>query len=214
MGFSSAITVRVGNLLGDNRAKEAKKVAIFDLIFSQIMLALSGFLLFAVSEPLSHLFTTDSIFAKEISWNFMIFSFFINADINYVIQGVMNACCKQAIHTVFKFIFQIVLGVIITGLLVHFVEWKALGIMLQFAISSIATSAVSLIILFCSNWRDIAHLVATNTSNSLMYKDLSQNSSPHTANTVDSTSNILTLLRYTTCVVISLFVLIFVFFYK
>ena len=214
MGLSSAITVRVGNLLGDNRAKAAKKVVIFDLIFAQIVLAFSGLLLLAVSEPLSHLFTTDSSFAKEISWNLMIFSFFINTEIKFVIQGVINACCKQGIQTVFKFIFQIVLGVIMTGLLVHFVEWKALSIILQFGISNIATSAVSLIILFRSNWEDISHLVATSTNKSHNYQNFPKNSSLHKTKTVLSSSNILILLRYITCVVVSLFVLVYIFFQK
>ena len=213
MGLSSAITVRVSSLLGDNRAEEAKKVAVFDLIFAQTMLAFSGLLLLAVSEPLSHLFTTDSSFANEISWNFKIFSFFINADIKYVIQGVMNACCKQGIQTIFKFMFQVVLGIIIAGLLVHFVEWKALGIILQFVVSSIATLTVSLIILFRSNWGDISHLVATNTNKSHNHQDFSQNSSLRMPKTVNSRSNVLILLRYITCVVVSLFVLIFVFFH-
>ena len=216
IGLGCAITVRISNLLGNNRPKEAKRVAIFDLIFAQFLLVVVSLFFLSVSKPLSHLFTTDPDLAKEISWNFMFFSFYIYTQIKIVIQGVMNACCKQGIQTVLKFTFQIILGAIMTGLLVNFVEWKALSIFLQFAISSIVTYIVSLIILFRSNWEEIAHLVTTNTNELHRISSCpSQNlSSLYLNKTSSSTTNILIFLRYTICIVVSFFVLICVYVHR
>ncbi|KAI6650859.1 Multidrug and toxin extrusion protein 1 [Oopsacas minuta] len=163
MGFSSAITVRVGNLLGADDPKRAKKAAVLGIVVGPVLLALVNLVLLGISEPLSHLFTTDTDFAKELAWNIMWLSFLLNCNSNYIIQGVMNACCKQRIQTVLKFILQIFLGTIATFLLVNFVKWKALSIYFQVTINTAFVMVIDLFILFCSDWRKIASVVKTNT---------------------------------------------------
>ncbi|KAI6650862.1 Multidrug and toxin extrusion protein 1 [Oopsacas minuta] len=163
MGFSSAMTVRVGNLLGADNPRRAKKITILGIVVGQLLLTLINLVLLSISEPLSHLFTTDTDFAKELKWNIMWLSFFLNCMSNFIIQGVMNACCKQRIHTTLKFIFQIFLGTIATFLLVNFVEWKAQSIFVQYTINTAFVMVIDLFILFCSDWRKIASVVKTNT---------------------------------------------------
>ncbi|KAI6650864.1 Multidrug and toxin extrusion protein 2 [Oopsacas minuta] len=164
IGFGSGITVRVAHLLGKNQSKRARKAAILDLIIAQLTIVMCTIIVFAVSEPLSHLFTTDANFAKELTWNLRIFSFLLNTDIKLVIQGVMNACCKQGIQTAVKFIFQTILGSVASVLLIHFVEWKALSIYVQFAVTNTICSVIPLLILSCSNWEKITDVVTQNTN--------------------------------------------------
>ena len=77
MGFSSAITVRVGNFLSANDPKRSRRSAVTGVILAQMCLRSCSIILLFVSEPLSHLFTTDPSFAEELQWNIRIFSFFI-----------------------------------------------------------------------------------------------------------------------------------------
>ena len=163
MGFSSAITVRVGNLLGANEPTRAKKVAVLCIALGQILLILLNILLLSVSEPLSHLFTTDADFAKDLTWNIRIFSIVLNTNTNFIVQGVMNACCKQGIQTVIKVVFQVVFGTVATFLLVYLVEWEALSILIQFSVDSAVCMVIALFILFCSDWNKITLVVNKNT---------------------------------------------------
>ena len=163
MGFSSAITVRVGNLLGANEPTRAKKVAVLCIALGQVLLILLNIILLSVSEPLSHLFTTDADFAKELTWNIRIFSIVLNTNTNFIVQGVMNACCKQGIQTVLKFVFQLVFGTAATFLLVYLVEWKALSIIVQFSVGSAICMVIAIFILFCSDWNKITLVVNKNT---------------------------------------------------
>ena len=163
-GFASAITVRVGNLLGANEPQRAKRAAIFDTSVAMILLVVCNVLVFTTSDTLSHLFTTDETFAKELKWNLMIFSILLNTDIKLVIQGVMNACCKQGIQTMLKFVFQIIIGTVASFLLVYFVEWKALSILVQFSATNVICIVSALLILYCSNWNNITKTVSKNTN--------------------------------------------------
>ena len=163
MGFSSAITVRVGNLLGANQPKKAKQAAPFGIICGQLTMVLCNIIIFTISEPLSHLFTTDPVFARQLTWNIRLFSFFLNTDVKLVVQGVMNACCKQGIQLILKFVFQIIIGTVATVLLVHFVHWKALSVLVQFSVTNIICCVIALTILFRSKWENIALFVLENT---------------------------------------------------
>ena len=146
MGFASAITIRVGNLLGANEQQRAKRAAILDICVAMVLLVVCNVLVFTCSDRLSHLFTTDEDFAKELKWNLMIVSFLLNVDIRMVLQGLMNACCKQGIQTMLKFIFQIIIGTAASFLLVYFVEWKALSILVQYSATNVIYVVIAVVV--------------------------------------------------------------------
>ncbi|KAI6650860.1 Multidrug and toxin extrusion protein 1-like [Oopsacas minuta] len=207
MGFSSAITVRVGNLLGADDPKRAKKAAILGIVVGQVLLILVNLVLLGISGPLSHLFTTDTEFAKELKWNIIIFSFALNTNTNFIVQGVMNACCKQGIQTVLKFIFQIIFATIATFLLAHFVEWKALSIIVQFSVGSAFCMVIALFILFCSDWRKIALVVNRNTKkNTSTEKELKGFFRNPSLFKIILRSKVGILSRYLTCLAVSIIV--------
>ena len=170
MGFSSAITIRVGHLLGENQPGKAKKAGMVGIIFGQLLLIVCNLLLLVLSGTLSQLFTTDATLVKELTWNIRIFSILLNGNIFFIGQGVMNATCKQGIQTVLKVLFQIIIGSILSALLVYYVEWKALSIFMQFAVVSTISFIIVLFILYCSQWDKIAIQVSQNinlTSNTI-----------------------------------------------
>ena len=178
MGLSSSITVRVGNLLGANEPKLAKKSAVVGIIFGQLTLIFCNVLLLSVSVPLSHLFTADENFLKEITWNIQILSFLIHSFMIFVVQGIMNACCKQGTQMILKFLIQIIIGSFATALFVHFVSWKALSIYVQFLIDTVLYCMVAFCVLFCSSWEKISLTVSentqSNTENNTEFRDESE----------------------------------------
>ena len=170
-GFSSAITVRIGNLLGANEPKMARRSAIVGVIFGQLLLIMLNVLLFAISEPLGHLFTTDSTFAEELAWNFRILSFLLNTDIKAIVQGVMNGCCKQGTQVIIRFVFQLFLGSIVTLVVVYFVAWKAIAIWVVYSGTNIIVTLITVFILSCSKWEDISLYVRRNTNQSELIQE-------------------------------------------
>ena len=178
LGFSKAIIVRAGHLLGANEPKKAKRSAILVIIFGQLLLVLINILLFTLSGPLGHLFTTDDSFGEELAWNIRIFSFLINTDVKLILEGVMNACCKQGIQMALRFLFQLLLGNLIAMLLVYFVSWKALAILVSFSVANICCVSFSAIILSCSKWENISLYIGNNITLTLNADDQSDKAVP------------------------------------
>ena len=175
VGFGSAVTVRVGNLLGANEPQRAKRAAIVDVCATIVLLGVVNILVYTTRDMLSHLFTTDENFAKELKWNLMVFSFLLNTDVKIVFQGVMNACCKQGVQTLLKFVTQIIIGTAASFLLVHFVEWKGLSILVQFSATNVICCVLALLILYCSDWKSIANTVSKNTHKYAEEQSINQN---------------------------------------
>ena len=205
MGFASALTVRVGNLLGANEPIRAKRTTVIGLAYGQLTILMCTIITFVTSDPLSHLFTTDPTFARELAWNIRLFSFILNSDIFTIVQGVMNACCKQGILLILGIIFQIFVATGATVLLEHFVQWKALCVFLLYAISSILCFIIASLILLCSRWESIALFVRTNTTVEEVSDTTLEEDGPHIYNFLDiNKTRGLQLLRYSGCLILPL----------
>ena len=81
-----------------------------------------------------------------------------------ILEGVMNACCKQGIQVAIRFIFQSFLGNLLGMLLVYLVSWKALAILVSFSVANIFCILSTAISLCCSNWENIALYIESNTT--------------------------------------------------
>ena len=127
-GFGSAITVRVGNLLGAHEPKKAFRSAIFAIIYGESVLLMLTISLLVSSQFLSHLFTTDLTFANNLTFNIRCMCFIIMSDIELFSQGIMNACCMQGIQAFIKFVVRTILSIVISIILTYFVWWKAVSI--------------------------------------------------------------------------------------
>ena len=203
LGFSSAVTVRMGHFIGANDPKGSKRSAVTGVILAQSCLLACSLLLLIFSKPVSYLFTTDPSFAEELQWNIRIFSVFINTGIKAVIQGAMNACCKQGIQFILRFVYQIILGNIVTVLVVQFVQWKALSILIIYTGTDILCSLTSISILACSNWKNIGLVVSKNTLEKTRIKDESKDSRK---NKSSLGCIVLVYIRYMLCISMSVFI--------
>ena len=160
---------------------------------------------FVASVPLSHLFTTDPIFARQLARNIRFFSFLLYSDITLVSQGVMNACCKQGIQLILRIIFQIFVATGAAILLVHFVHWKALCVVLLFSITDILCFIIAALIILCSRWESIAISVLTNTTVEEVSVITLEEDGPHKLSFLDINKTMgLQLLRYSGCLILPL----------
>ena len=197
MGFSSAIAVRVSLLLGSKEPKQAKRSAILGIIVGIIVLFPSSLLFLTVSKQLSYLFTTEASFAKELEFDFRISSILIFNNVNYIGQGLMNACCKQGTQMVLKIVLKVILGLIIIAILVHYVSWKALGILLHYCISGFVAFIIIVLILFSSDWNKIVAKVEKNTNTDTLLMQSSGNN-----------ATVFELCRYLICLFVGICILI------
>ena len=164
IGFSSGIAIRVGLLLGSNEPQKAKKSALLGIIIGIISLLPSSIILLTLSKQLSYLFTSEAKFANELDFDFRISSILIFRNLNFIVQGLMNACCKQGTVAALKIIFNVILGSILVAILVHYVSWKGLSIFLQYVFTCLPIFIIIFLILFCSDWSKIAQRVVKNTN--------------------------------------------------
>ena len=163
VGFSSAITVRVGNLLGSQESNRARRAALFSIFYCEIYILILAVLLFFIAHPLSYLFTTDSEFAMKLEFSIRAICFILPTDVSHFAQGIMNACCMQIIQSAVKFITIFILGSILMTIISNFVWWKAVSILLSYGICNVLAFITSLVIILCRNWTTILQKVKENT---------------------------------------------------
>ena len=162
-GFSSAITVRVGNLLGAYEARKAFRAAIFSLFYGASVLLLLTMSLFFSSQFMGHLFTTDPTLIGDLVFNIKCFCFIIISDVMHFSGGIMSACCMPGIEVIIKFIVRTLLSSFIWIILTQFVWWKALGIFVSTGFCNFICFLISLSIILFRSWKGIAHRVTENT---------------------------------------------------
>ena len=203
-GYSSALTVRIGHLLGEKDAKAAKRSAVFGIIFGETILVVICIGIMLLRSPLSNLFTTDVMFAKELEFNLIILSITIVSDIILFGQGVMNACGMQDMQALFKFIFKFVLGFIGEYFLVRFVTWKALCILCIQCCVAILCFIFSMAIIFPRNWNHFIKKSAKNTKITMDIIGESKYPNP----TQSGGTKIHLVIRYIVCLVLGIFVFV------
>ena len=152
MGYTSSLTVRVGQLLGENDIRKAKRSAIFGIICGEMTLFVICIAIMLLSKPLSQLFTTDQRFANELHYNLLALPVITLSDIMLFGQGITNACRMQHIHATFKFVFLFVFGFVGEYILVKFFPWKALCLFMIQGLANILCFAVCMTIIFTRNW--------------------------------------------------------------
>ena len=176
-GFSSAITARIGHLLGAFEYKKAFRAAIFSVFYGELVAFILATLLFVLSGPLSHLFTTDVHFVRDLSFNIKAMSFIILTDFQIFSQGILNGCCMQRTQAIVKFMCRTIPSIIIASLLTSLVEWRATAIFLSTGIGCSLSFVVGMMIILRSNWKEIALTVSKNTHKNNLHKEEELNES-------------------------------------
>ncbi|KAI6648488.1 Multidrug and toxin extrusion protein 1 [Oopsacas minuta] len=164
MGYSRALTVRVGQLLGANTVTKAKKSAIFGIAFGETVLLFICINAMLFYRQLCNLFTTDEKFLKELYINMLIQPVCILVSDTIILgQGVMNACGLQHTQTILKFVFLFVFGSVSDFIFVRYFTLKALVLFFILSVSNALAFVSSMTILFCRNWNTIAQNISYNT---------------------------------------------------
>ena len=151
-GYSKALTIRVGYLLGADSVTQAKRSAVWGIVLSETVLIFFAIMLFLFSQPLSSLFTTDERFMKELSYNLRIFPVIILSDVVIFGQGVMNGCGMQRTQAVLKFVLLVGFGFVTEFLLIKYFTWKALLMYSVQGMIRVLCFVCSLVILFLRDW--------------------------------------------------------------
>ena len=217
MGYSSALTVRVGHLLGAEDTKMAKRSAIFGIILGEAILIILCTGLILMSNPLSNLFTTDVSFANELQFNLIILSVTIVGDIMLFGQGIMNASGMQDMQAVFKFIFLFTMGFVIEYILVKMVTWKAVCIFCIQSCASILCFVFSMALIFSRNWNSLKNKAIKNTQSisSLAVTKYSNLDLNHSGGLkFMCRSKVYLVFRYTICLILGIFMFIAAYLYN
>ena len=162
-GCYSAITVRVGHLLGTSDAIHAKRSAVFGIVFAGTALLIMCIIIMLCSRPLSYLFTTNVIFVEEIQFNLKFLPVLILCDVFLLGQAVMNACGMQHTVVAIEFVLFLVIAFILEFFLINYVSWKALFL---FTIQSLVRNCcfiLFMIILFLRDWNIFKQKANKNT---------------------------------------------------
>ena len=219
IGFGSSLTVRLGQLLGANEPSQARRVAIFGFIFGGIVMILNSLALFILSEPLGYLFTNDKKLAIELAFSVKILSLTILADIILLQQALTNACCLQKIDAFLKFVLRIVIGTVVAFVWSHNVEWKALSLLATSSMLSSICTLIALTVISRYDWKTIALNVSRNTGthftqngNDIPQVNFSSNPLAVQSNSKIYNSKKFIIIRYYTCLLLSIIIFIIVFF--
>ena len=163
MGYYSAITVRVGHLLGASDTTHAKRSAVFGIAFAEAVLLCSCIVVSLCSRPLSYLFTTDKIFVEELHFNLKFLPVLILSDVFLFGQGVMNACGMQHTVVAIKLFLLFVIGFILVFFLINYVSWKALFLYTIQSLIRIFCFVTFIIVLFLRDWNAFTLKAIKNT---------------------------------------------------
>ena len=217
-GYSSAITIRIGHILGANEPNKARRVAIFSLIYCLIIIILISSFVCMTSQPFSILFTTDAMLASDLSFGVKMLAIVIFfAGVCLLQQGVMNACCQQRIDAVQNFILRLVVSFVISIIVAHYVEWKALSLLMVMTILMFLSTVIGLLIVFCQRWEKFAALVRKNTEKDISqvdYDNLVKNNSVIShflCNGKVCDSKLFIITRYCSCMLLGIIFFIFIF---
>ena len=167
MGFSSAITVRVGHLLGEDNTYKAKRSAIFGIVFGEVVLLVFCIGTMVLSHPLSQLFTTDAEFSNELYYNLLALSVITLTDILLLGQGVMNGCGLQHFQATLKFLFMFLLGFVVQVSLVRLFAWKAFCIICLQSLFRLLCFITCMIIVFSRNWNSFVLKTDSNAESEI-----------------------------------------------
>ena len=162
LGLSTAVTVRIGNLLGEGKPAESKRAASFSLIISTVMFIIIGIILLIVSPWMGRAFTSEVELTSRLPLAFRVLGVVLVGDICYIIRGVMNGAGQQNINTVINFVVIVLFGGTLECLAGYYIEWRAAACYLMMGVSMSISAILNLLIIFCSDWEKLSINIIRN----------------------------------------------------
>ena len=162
LGLSTAVTVRVGNLLGEEKPAESKRAATFSLVISAILFISLGVALIILSPWMGQLFTWKPELILRLPLAFRVLGVVLIGDICYIIRGVMNGCGLQNINTFVNFVCIVIFGGTLECLGGYYLEWRAAACYMMMGIGMVIAAVICLFIIYCSSWEKLGANVIKN----------------------------------------------------
>ena len=162
LGLSTAVTVRVGNLLGEGEAAMSRRAATFSLVVSVILFLSVGVVLLIVSPWIGHLFTSEVELTSRLPLAFAVLGVVLVGDVCYTIRGVMNGCGQQNINTIINFVAIILFGGTLECVAGYYLEWRAAACYLMMGIGMGVSAVINICIIYSSNWDRLSRNIIRN----------------------------------------------------
>ena len=162
LGLSTAVTVRVGSLLGEGESAMSKRAASFSLVVSTLLFLTVGLVLLIVSPWIGHLFTSEPELTTRLPLAFTVLGCVLVGDICYTIRGVMNGCGQQNINTVINFLSIILFGGTLECVAGYYLEWRAAACYLMMGVGMSVSAILNLFVIYCSNWERLSDNIIKN----------------------------------------------------
>ena len=194
-GYGMGATVRIGNLLGENKLSDAKKATVISIIY---IIALDCFFIigtFSLASPLSYLFTSVEDMREQIELGIRIVSFANIGPIIIVIRGILNACCLQVYATVIQFVCTYLIACPLAAIGAYYVVWRAAGYIVILSVGYDMAIVIEILVLYFYNWDKVRSLVSLNTTE---MEQQSANDQLSTMNIFSHSRKIFLVFRYLT----------------
>ena len=163
-GLGAGANIRIGNLLGENNLKKAKKATIVAICYELTIATGFAIVTFSFSHYIAYIFTSVQEFRNEIEFGIRILTIAFVSDIECCLKGICNACCLQNFVIISEIIWLLSVATPLGCALAYFVSWKAAGYYLFLSIGYLASAISLIILLFYYDWQKIAKKVSSNIS--------------------------------------------------
>ncbi|KAI6651532.1 hypothetical protein LOD99_5140 [Oopsacas minuta] len=174
IGYTVAATVRVGNLLGANNPKLARRVAYLclSIIFVIGLHFSAGVLLLRYHLP--HLFTKDACIIAGASQTLVVIGIFENADgFQLMASGILKGCGRQGIASITNLLIYQFFATPLAICLSVGLKMATKGYFIGMGSAVFLQAILYNILLVCTNWRRVADIAQDNVGFSQLNNDSS-----------------------------------------
>ena len=163
VGFTTAATVRVGNLLGANNPVLARKITFLCLamIFVIGVHFSVGVLLLRYHLPL--LFTTDTCIIAGASQVLILTAIYENVDgFQLMASGILKGCGRQAITSLANLIIYEIISVPLAVCLAVVLKMDTRGFCIGLMCGIFLQSILYIALILCTNWKRVTEVALKN----------------------------------------------------
>ncbi|KAI6651008.1 Solute carrier family 47 [Oopsacas minuta] len=182
LGLSTAVTVRVGGLLGEEKPNLSKRAATLSLVVATIFFLGVGALLLILSPWMGYLFTSELELTSRLPLAFKVLGCVIIGDICYIIRGVMNGCGQQNINTVINIVCIIIIGGSLEFVAGYYLEWRAAACYLMMGIVMVLSAVINLFVIYCADWNRLSRNIIKNLAVRNVFASGTQNDTQDVVN--------------------------------
>ena len=207
-GYAQGASIRIGNLLGENKLSDAKKATVISIIYILILVCFFVIGTFSLASPLSYLFTSVEDLRKQIEFGIQILSICHFANVLIVIRGILNVCCLQLYAIIIHFVCTFLIACPLAAVFTYYVAWRAAGTLLIISLGYDMSFVLGIMVLYCYSWDKILQHVILNTTEN---EQQCTNDQPSTMDSFSRKGNIFLFSRYLILLLIGLLIFVTVY---